>query len=706
MSMSIYLRRYNKVILEAKNSEADVQLLATLHRNASSLGYILDQKVIDILKTYGEKDLTEFNKALIDKLKILKGGHVTYKPMYPNFPEQVMSISDMELYYNAVVHYFGINLGVNMLPQYEKETRVSLDEFKTYTTISLGSDEEYLEMFLNIMGSKTSISEQDQEDLKYFLEASKENIILEGVDSLVVTLGLAGEIPNKEVLVFIAKILYGFNKLNLLKDCFKTATDILRLATGLSEGDITLKENCKFKKFKNSERRLLLEMLDKCSNLEDDMNKYKYRWLRLGEILHPGDYKNRYKNAFKSFNTLRNEKIITFNSLVEKYFKAKDLNLTLETLLKRPGILARSLNRLSKLCSTPEEKAMLFAKFESVVDQISSPVIYQLLGYFKSRWGDKEFSVIFPKGNLKNAYVLNKKLPALDSIFCDKFIDICSASLIKRYAKLSKLGGVYLDNNLSEYVIPFSQRGTSSALNTLTIGSRISLPEDKNTIRFFTWWKNLKTKRIDVDLSCVLASSDLKFKKYINYFNLRDVSLNICHSGDITTAPNGACEFIDIDIAKCLAKDIKYIIMSINNYTGVEYKDMEECFAGWMMREKPQSGEIFDARSVHQKFDLRADSTACVPIVIDLKERQVYWADLSYKTNRGPNNIQNNSKSLEYLLKTILNIHKTRCSIYDMLQLHVQARGHFCEDKNTADVIFSENKGITPAQIDKIVSYL
>ena len=109
MSMSIYLRRYNKVILEAKNSEADVQLLATLHRNASSLGYILDQKVIDILKTYGEKDLTEFNKALIDKLKILKGGHVTYKPMYPNFPEQVMSISDMELYYNAVVHYFGIN---------------------------------------------------------------------------------------------------------------------------------------------------------------------------------------------------------------------------------------------------------------------------------------------------------------------------------------------------------------------------------------------------------------------------------------------------------------------------------------------------------------------------------------------------------------------------------------------------------------------
>ena len=39
------------------------------------------------------------------------------------------------------------------------------------------------------------------------------------------------------------------------------------------------------------ERKLLLGLLNVCDNLVEDMCRHKVKWVRLGEKLHPGDYK-------------------------------------------------------------------------------------------------------------------------------------------------------------------------------------------------------------------------------------------------------------------------------------------------------------------------------------------------------------------------------------------------------------------------------
>src|SRR6185369_8092663 len=110
----------------------------------------------------------------------------------------------------------------------------------------------------------------------------------------------------------------------------------------------------------------------------------------------------------------------------------------------------------------------------------------------------------------------------------------------------------YLDERLKNYLVPFSQRSASKALRTLVRGSRIALPTAK-VVRFFLWWKN-GIARTDIDLSAALYDENLNYKDIVSYYNLKNYGGH--HSGDIVDAPEGAAEFIDIDIAKTIEMGI------------------------------------------------------------------------------------------------------------------------------------------------------
>lgn len=138
--------------------------------------------------------------------------------------------------------------------------------------------------------------------------------------------------------------------------------------------------------------------------------------------------------------------------------------------------------------------------------------------------------------------------------------------------------------------MPFSQRSASKALRTLVRGSRIDLPE-ANVIRFFLWWKNGKNCT-DIDLSAALYDAEFIYKDIVSYYNLKNYGGH--HSGDIVDAPEGAAEFIDIDVRKTEEMGIRYLVMSLNSYTEQPYCDLPECFADWMARKHAGSGEIFE----------------------------------------------------------------------------------------------------------------
>ena len=122
-----------------------------------------------------------------------------------------------------------------------------------------------------------------------------------------------------------------------------------------------------------------------------------------------------------------------------------------------------------------------------------------------------------------------------------------------------------------------------------------------------------------------------------------------------------------------------------------------------MVRQFPNSGEIYDPLTVENKFDLTANTRVAIPFIIDLYDKKVIWTDLSLKCNPSTNNnVHNNLSSTTIINKSMTTLAKP--SLYDLLTLHIKARGEITLDIREANTIFAIDKGIKPTDIDILVS--
>ena len=275
---------------------------------------------------------------------------------------------------------------------------------------------------------------------------------------------------------------------------------------------------------------------------------------------------------------------------------------------------------------------------------------------------------------------------------------ICEKALISRFSKLPQLGKCYLDPALANFLVPFSQRSAAKGLRTLVRGSRLPLPPCK-TVRFFVWWKN-GTSRTDIDLSAALYDASFKYVDVVSYYNLKNFGGH--HSGDIVDAPQGSAEFIDFDIDRTKGANVRYVVMSLNSFTEQPYCDLPECFAGWMARTHPGSGEIFEPKTVQDKVDISANTRICLPAILDLAEHQIVWADIALRKRPSWNNVQNNLSGVSVMARSITDL--VRTDLRTLFDLHIKARGLAVTEKSAADCVFAVNEGITPFDLNRIAS--
>ena len=697
MKNTIFLRRKNKVIVEAGQNELGPEYVLGLLKNIDRLGYAISEKLAERLSTLDEADFQVFHKQLVSDLKDITGMKVKFRPMYPNFPEQVRDTPLETLFDINALHYLGDWIGVRMLPDFPKNRRPKLDEETKIKVIDLGDDLEFEAMVQNLLSAKAVFSGQDKEDVSWCVHHHAIKI-----HSL-----LPEEMKNKENLAFVAGELMKHveDADEIVARYVKTSTDVLRIATAMSEGDVSLSENTKYRSYKRSERRYLLGLLEACGSLPEDMSRHKNRWIRLGERLHPGEYKAQYPKAAEGFDIIRNDKSFeTFNRILEKYFAAYDFVAAAEHLEKRPGEFARRLDHL--LRSSADADSVLL-RFENVADQVSTNVLLQLFAHFMQRDAESELRVFFPKGNTAKAFARPNYLMPIDEKTCAYVTGVIRDVLVKRFAELESLGDVYIDPTLKNYVVPMAQRAASKSLKTVARGTRFDIPEG-NTIRFFLWWKEgmvlgKKTGRVDVDLSAVIYDENWGYREHISYTHLKSSQFNAYHSGDITSAPRGASEFIDLDINRALSVGARYVVMSLNSYTQHPFCNLPECFAGWMMRQKPNSGEIYEPRTLDQKIDVAADTTIAIPVILDLEERQFIWTDLAL--TRNPywyNNVEGNQKGMVLLGQAMANLRKP--NLYDLFEMHAMGRGRIVKNKDEAQTVFAVDEGITPFDTDDIMA--
>jgi hypothetical protein len=688
---ALYLRRRGKVCLpspeQAGGEPLPLHFIATVIKNVEPLGYTFSEPLIQACRQLALDQLTEFYRELTALLERTRGAHRRHRPMYPNFPQQVMRMLNAELYVNAILHYWTEG---RYLPKTEVKKRLPLLDNVELTVIDLGSIEEFEGLFGQIAGSNTSLSEQDREDLAWFVKTYGEEI-----GRL-----LPERVSQKENVATLAALLVQHTEsgVEFIARYCRTATDVLRLAAAMSGGDVSLAKPTKFRAFSRPERRLLLDLAERTPKPVEDMLRWQGRWIRLGEKLHPREMAKQYPKAAEAFHILRNDiPVITFGGAVEKALAAGNIGKAVACLAARPGDFARRLDHLLRMDAGEQETVL--AAFVGVAGKAATPLLLQVRQHFLARNDAGALRVFFPKGNLAKAHAEENRLPEIPRDVCLRVAEICEEALVERFRALPPLGRCYLDEKLADYLVPFSQRSASRSARTLVRGSRIPMPEGCKVLRFFVWWRN-GNERTDIDLSAAMFDEDFGYKDVVSYYNL--VNYGGFHSGDIVDAPQGASEFIDISVDRTLEMGVRYVVMTLTSYTQQPYRELPECFAGWMARQHANSGEIYEPATVQDRLDITADTRIALPLVIDLLADRVIWCDMALRRNpHWENHVHGNLKGINLTLQALTETAKP--SLHDLFALHVRARGERVETLEQAETVFSVESG-TPFRLEEIAS--
>ena len=685
---SIYLRRRSRIVLpEGAGADLPLSYAVSVARNLEALGFTLSEPLIRACQTLSLEQLTALYRQLVTDLRAARGAHRAFRPMYPDFPQQVMAMGESELYLNALVHYV---TGGKWLPPARPKLRLPLRDKAEPKVIELGTREEFEGLFTQIASSNAALSEQDREDLTWFVSTYGD-----GIERL-----LPEAIPQKENIAFLAGLLIAHTthaEAFLGRYC-KTATDVLRLAVALSGGDVSLAKPTKFRSFKRPERRLLLGLLEGRQNLTEDMLRWRGRWVRLGERLHPGEHRAAFPKTAAAFAVLRDGlPFETFNGRVEKALAVGDAAGAVGVLASRAGDFARRLDHVLRL--DPPAQAEVVAAFAAVAEKVSTPVLLQVRAHFQSRPDPPPLRVFFLKGNVAKAHVEENALPPLSEGVCAQVAGMCAEALGRRFSALAPLGRVYVDPRLADYTVPFATRSASKSFRTVGRGSRLPLPMGCQVLRFFVWWHNGE-ERTDIDLSAAMFDADFALKDLVSYYSLK--GYGGVHSGDIVDAPEGASEFIDVTLARVREQGVRYIVMVLQSFTQQPYADLPECFAGWMARQEPGSGEVYDPRTVEGRLDLTADTRVAIPLIFDVLGGTAVWCDMALRSNpKWQNNVHGNLSGIAVTLQSLVSLKKP--NLYDLFVLHAQARGRLVDSPNAADVVFSVENG-TPFRQEEIAS--
>lgn len=312
----------------------------------------------------------------------------------------------------------------------------------------------------------------------------------------------------------------------------------------------------------------------------------------------------------------------------------------LDLLKSNPGMYARRLVELLRKTKPLDTDAdLVLDGFSEIAPRVSTRVLVEIWNLMQVPAGRTDGAPKWKAVTLASGKTVPLPVTIMDDVTRDQALRIQSViekSLEGRNKGLDWILGVDPD---TRYAMPLSTRFASGG-KTAGRGTRVKLDgynaEDPDlTIRMFVHWRdrgNTVDDRVDLDLSTVVASDDLESCESVWYGDLRNSSMT--HSGDLTSAPNGACEYIDVNVAKTLERGWRYVIPTVHSYTGQTFDTIPEAFAGVMFRHgDAQKGEIFDATTVRSRFDLDKQATNTVPFVFDLKTGELIWLDSTVKSS-------------------------------------------------------------------------
>ncbi|MFE7564036.1 hypothetical protein [Kitasatospora sp. NPDC057500] len=429
-----------------------------------------------------------------------------------------------------------------------------------------------------------------------------------------------------------------------------TVTDVLRLACALSDGDLTLARPTRFRPFPRPVRRALLAGLDAVVAAAPaklgDVTAHREPFKRLGERLHPHEYP-RWPHAAEVFAVARGERAApSLDSRVEQALGAGDVTAAVRLLSAAPGKLFRALDRLLRACATEEQCEAVLAAAEATAGRVSGRVLLSVREHLQNRRteGVGERRIFVNRSG--HGQVTADTRPPLPAAGRGRLIAALDAEVSRR---LPDPGHLLIDPAVLDVALPLSGNATSAGLGVLPRGSLS--PVDGELLRFFMYWKQ-HVRRTDLDLSALLLDESYETVSWLSYTSLTEIGGE--HSGDVTDAPEGASEFINLRLDAVRAA---FVVPQVDVYSGEGFEQVEESFFGFMLRDGEQAGRPFEPRTVRMKSDLRGPGRVALPLAF-LRGADgrwsAKWLHLHLAGMPDANRVEGNRLSVAALLRGVV----------------------------------------------------
>lgn len=467
------------------------------------------------------------------------------------------------------------------------------------------------------------------------------------------------------------------------------ATDVLRILVFVSDpeaGDLSLAESTRLA-LRARHVKDAMAMLDGLRGVEADLLRHPGRWKVFARDAHVGkaSFRRRYPNATAAFDKLLSspKTIATFGRTIEPLIRSRDAPRLATVLASRPGEFLRRLDLLLRECHTEEETQIVQEKLRLVLPGVETRRLFEIAKYLDHRHGAVGQRVFLPKGATNRVQVVPDRRSQIEDAPLLAAIDAVATELRSRLAQREPMGRVHLDPALAKIVMPYNRRGDTDATVPLAKGSRYPVGAGADVIRLFVHW----TGEIDVDLSVVTLSGNLDALEQVSWTNLETREMR--HSGDIQSAPNGASEFIDIRIARLAETGARYLAMSLICYRGPPFGAFP-AYAGFMERDDLGSGEVYEPQSVALKFDVTARSRSCLPVLFDIREREIVYLDIA-AGGGAYQAVGRQKEKFQALARMALDLPNTKPTALDVLSAHVAARGTRVDDPADAERTYSRD---------------
>lgn len=516
-----------------------------------------------------------------------------------------------------------------------------VSSFKPLRVVDVAQrDIELTRWLKNSLQSPSSISNGEIEDLELILPYY--------VDHLTDVEFVNGE--NKAV---YTSYLWKEN-INKLAQMILTPDDILRMFAQVTHTDVSLTHDVVWPKLNRMQRRVVLDLLEKTPRREEIFRR-RDLWRSLVRSLHPHTYKKAPQTAkvFLRLNESRTSSMSP-NVMLERYIREGDLVEGLPIVAKQsPGVFLRNLVRLANLVNKNETQQVALLQATTLAcQQMSVRYLYQLLEVITELTTPGE-RIIFAK---RDKIMFAEKNHTVDSKLRDELLTIISCAIAGAHEKKSSWENeiLYIDDALFDVTIPGSNREQSSGLWQVGRGSKIRLTEG-NVMRFFMHWKEPHEYTSDLDLSVLLLDVNFGLVDQVSWTNL--ASCGITHSGDITSAPYGAEEFIDVDFDRVarLSPQIVYVVPVVYRYSGPTFNSLEEASVGWMMRTNTSSEfKTYTTANVDAAFNLNGSKRYRIVGCVNVKERYVLHVDLAVDAKRGAS-VEDSAEHIQRCLQAIDN---------------------------------------------------